>query len=452
VAPVDLTERGDNSRAGCLWPLGAVGAALLAACLGALFVGRKSLDVDEANAAEVAGSSLRDLLEHVARADPGQAVQLVLLHPVVEAGDAEWALRAPSVLALALAVLLVYPLGARLFGRVAGLTAALALATCAGAVGVAQQARPLAFGLFGIVLSSLFLVRGLERGSTGRWIAYALSAAALPLLHPAAAAALGAQAAAAGIESRHTPRRLGGVAIALAVALPLVLATVLDRRDAVDGAPQLHLLDFAAGFGSGLGWNLVLLAAGAAGVGLVAAGGVSGAGLWQAVLAGGLALVPLLALLLVAIALPVYPDRVLVFAVPGLALGAGALVSALPPRWATAAAVTLTTAAAATLVLWYVSEPDEDWRAAARDAERRRAADETVVVAPERARAAFAYYAPRARTWQRAYGEGAWVLVHAPGDAQAIARARRVVPTPRYALAEQITYGDDLRLQHWVRP
>ena len=451
MAAVDLSER-SAGRSGCVWPLAAVGAALVAACLGALLLGRKSLDMDEADAVSVAKSSLGNLLEYVARDEPGQAVQFLLLHPIARSNDAEWAVRAPSVVALALAVVLAYPLGARLFGRVAGLTSALALATCAGAVAAAQQARPYALALLGIVLSSLLLVRALERGSAGRWTAYALSAAVLPLLHPAAAAALAAHAVAAAVEARSRVRRLGGVVVAVAVALPLVVVTALDRRDAVDGAPQLDLPDVAAGVGRGVGWNIALLVAGAAGIGLVAAGRVAGAELWQAVLAGGLALAPVLALLVAALALPVYPEHVLVLVVPGLALGAGALVAALPTRWATTAAAAMTAAAGVTLVVWYLSEPAENWRRAARDAERLRAANETIVVVPERARAAFAYYAPRARTSQRADGDGAWVLVRASGDAAAIELARNAVATPRYALAEQTTHGDDLRLQHWVRP
>jgi mannosyltransferase len=451
VAAVDLSERSDG-RSGCVWPLAVAGAAFVAACLGAILLGRKSLSMDEADAVSVAKSSLGDLLDHITHDAPGRAVELLLLHPVARSNDAEWAVRTPSVVALVLAVVLVYPLGARLFGRVAGLTSALALATCAGAVAAAQQAQPYALAVLGMILSSLLLVRALARGSAGRWTAYALSAAMLPLLHPAAAAALGAQALAAVVEARSRLRRLAGVAVAVAVALPLVVATVLDRRDAVDGASQPDLLDVAAGVGRGVGWNFVFLVAGAAGVGLVAAGRVPGAELWQAVLAGGLALAPVLALLVAALALPVYPDHVLVLAVPGLALGVGALVAALPPRWATVAAAALTAAAGVTLVGWYRSDPAEDWRTAARDAERLRAADETIVIVPERALAAFAYYAPRARTSQRAGGSGAWVLVRAPGDAAAIELARGAVDTPRYALAEQRTHGDDLRLQHWVQP
>ena len=51
-----------------------------------------------------------------------------------------------------------------------------------------------------------------------------------------------------------------------------------------------------------------------------------------------------------------------------------------------------------------------------------------------------------------ARGEGAWVAVVASTPSGAIAAARPSVPTPRYALLRQFRYGDDLRLQHWVRP
>jgi mannosyltransferase len=451
VAPVDLSERADH-RSGCLWPLAAAGSAVLAACLGVLLAGRKSLAVDEADAVAVARSSLPDLLDYVAGSETGRAVQLVVLQPVVRLSDAEWAVRAPSAAAFVLAVVLAYPLGTRLFGRLAGLTSALAVATCAGAVAAAQQARPYAFALAGIMLSSLLFVRALERSSTGRWTAYALSAAALPLLHPAAAAALGAHATAAAVDSRREPRRLVAFAAALAVALLLVVVTILDRRNAPDGAGRLDIRDVAEGAAHGVGWNVALVAAATAGIGLVAAGRVRGAGTWQAVLAGGLALAPILLLLLAALWLPVYADRVLVLSTPGLALGAGALVAALPARWATAAAVGLTAAAAGTLLLWYASAPEENWRAAARAVARSRGERESVVVVPERARAVLGYYAPGVPTRPRASGQGAWVLVHAPDDVEAIRLARTAVRTPRYALAEQTTYGEDVRVQHWVQP
>ena len=111
MATLDLDRSG---RAGCLWPVAAGAAAALAA-------GRKSLAADEAMAVSTAGRPLRDLLDHVVSADPGQALYLLVLHPVARLDDAEWAARAPSAAAAVLAVALTNPLGAQLFGPLAGL-------------------------------------------------------------------------------------------------------------------------------------------------------------------------------------------------------------------------------------------------------------------------------------------------------------------------------------------
>ncbi|HJU46610.1 MAG TPA: hypothetical protein VJ689_00645, partial [Gaiellaceae bacterium] len=91
------------------------------------------------------------------------------------------------------------------------------------------------------------------------------------------------------------------------------------------------------------------------------------------------------------------------------------------------------------------------WRGAARFLEVEAAPDETVVALPDRAQAPLAYYAPDARVMLHARGDGAWILV--AGDPEdALATARAVVDTPRYALLAQRSFGDDLVAQHWVRP
>jgi hypothetical protein len=96
--------------------------------------------------------------------------------------------------------------------------------------------------------------------------------------------------------------------------------------------------------------------------------------------------------------------------------------------------------------------PDKDWRALAAAVERVRSDSETVVVVPARARAVIAYYAPALPLIGHVRGSGGWVAVVADTPDGAIAAARPVVTTPRYALLRQFAYGDGLRLQHWVRP
>ena len=112
----------------------------------------------------------------------------------------------------------------------------------------------------------------------------------------------------------------------------------------------------------------------------------------------------------------------------------------------------LLVASAATIAVRLSAPADEDWRALAAAVKRVRGARETVVVVPERSRAAFAYYAPYVPVIRYARGDGAWVAVVAEHAGRRDRGRAPVRQTPRYALLRQFRYGDELRLQHWVRP
>jgi mannosyltransferase len=456
VASVDLraaaSRTGDLDRApGCVWWLAVVGTTALAAGLGALLIERRPLWIEEAVAVQLAAQPFGDVLHDAVHAEPAQGLYLGLLHPIARLEGAEWTVRTLSVVACTLAALLIYMLGTRLFGRLAGLVAAFALATNAGVVAVSQQARPYALALLGIVASTLLYLRALETNSRARWVLYAVSAAALPFLHPAAVSVLAAHAVASFVRDRHQWSGLAAVVVGLAAGVPVLAASVADRADAPAGAP-LRIKEIGEGIARSVGWSPALLLLGLAGIVVLAAGRAPGASAWKAVLVGGLVVTPLAALLLTATGVPARADRVLVLMAPGLALGTGAAVAGLVERWALVAGGALAVAAAATLALHYAAAPVENWRAAVRAVRLVLKPGETVVVAPERARPAFAYYAPDLRTWLRAHGKAAWVVVRAGGPGEAIALGRTVVPTPRYALRRQFRYGNELRLQHWIRP
>jgi mannosyltransferase len=444
VAQLDLT-----ARASRLWLLAPLGAGLLAAALGSLLIGRKALSTDEAFAVFVARQNLGDVLGE-ADSRLGQLAHLLVVHPIARVNDAEWAVRAPSVVAAALAAALLYVLGAHLFGRAAGAVAAFALASSAGVVSAAQLARPYTLALLGIVLSTLLFVLAWERAAPGLTVAYAGSALLLPLLHPAAASVLAAHLAAALVDSRRSWVFVAVPAAGIALAAPLLAVAASQRAEAPDDA-DFSLGELAEGIARGAGWNPVLVVLAALGV-IAAAVRLRDAALWKAVLVGGLALAPLLALLLTALALPVFPTRVVVLAAPGLALAAGAAVVTLTERIALAAVGTVAAIAVAALALTYAVGPDEDWRRAAGAVRLVTKPRETVVVVPERARPAFAYYAHDISTSLVARGDAAWVVVRADTPVEAIELGRTVVPTPRYALRRQFRYGDGLRLQHWIRP
>jgi hypothetical protein len=170
------------------------------------------------------------------------------------------------------------------------------------------------------------------------------------------------------------------------------------------------------------------------------------------VLVGGLALVPLGAVLVAGLALPVYPRAALAVCAGGVALAAGVgLVGVASRTERLAAGAAVLGVALVALVVAAVREAPEDWRAAAAVVRGQASPRATVVVLPERARAALAYYAPEVRLSR--VGRGAAVTVVIAGDrARATARARAVVSPPRYALLEERRTGTRLVVQRWVRP
>ncbi len=427
----------------------------LAFVLGLVALGHRSLDTDEAATVVAARGSFSDVVDRALSDDPARAGYTVLLRPVVAWNDAEMWVRLPSVVAAVVAAIAAYRLGRRLAGRHAGAAASLVLASSLGVVLLSRTVGPLALALAAMLLSSALFARAVERGNAPWWAVYAVSAVLLPLTHPIAASALLAQIAALVVARREVELRLAVPAVAIATleSVFFLTAAVIDRADAADGAGPLSLHSIGLGVGRALGWSPVVAALALWGVVvLVRRSRDSGTGAWRPVLVAGLALMPLVSVLAAAIALPVYPRTALTVAAGGVALAAGVGLVSIPDRGlrlASAAAVAVVAIAA---IATAASEgPREDWRAAARLARAKTTPRDTVVVLPERARAAFAYYAPDLRT--SLIGRGEAVAVVVAGDpALAVARARPVVSPPRYALLSEQKTGSALVVQRWLRP
>ncbi len=436
------------------WRLAPVAVALLSLAVGAVGLGRRSLSSDEATSIAQADGPLRAVLSRIVHHDPGEAGGLLLVKLASTVGRDAFTLRAPSVIALALAAGLMVVLGTLLLGRVAGFVAGLALALHAGAAEASWEVRPYALGMLGVVVATLLLVVALEHGGRTRWLAYGIAAVALPLAHPLAAAALLAHAAALVVRRDRVDVRLAGAALVVGLAVTGLLLgwMALDRHGDRTTAPALDLERLGRALAQPLGWNPFLVVAAVAG--LVALFVVAQpARIWGGVLVAGLIAAPVVGLLLAAVALPVHTGA-LVLCSPGLALAAGAATSFVTSdqRMLTGALAVLVASSAVAIVVRLTEPPEQRWRALALEVRRLIAAGETVVVLPESGRDAFAYYAPYTRVRPYAGGEGAWIAVAAGSPEAAIATARPVVSTPRYALLRDSSFGTDLRLQHWVRP
>ena len=426
----------------------------LALVLGAVALGHRPLDTDDAAAVSAAHGSFSDVVERALSDDPARAAYLALLRPVVAWDDAELWVRLPSVAAAVVAAVAAYRLGRRLAGRTAGAVASVVLATSIGTVSLSRAVGPLALALAAMLLSSALFARAVGRGNAVWWAVYAVSAALLPLTHPIAASALAAQLAAVAVGRREIEMRLALPAVGVAVLESglFLTAAIIDRTEAQDGAGPVELRDVGVGVGRALGWSP--LVAGLAVWGVVVLYRRSGSryGDWKTVLVAGLAVMPLVAVLAAGVVLPVYPRDALVVAVGGIALAAGVgAVSIADRRYRVAVLAAVGVVAAASLVGTAVREAGEDWRAAARIARATATPGDSVVVLPVRARSALEYYAPDLPT--RLVGRGDGVTVIVAGDpSQAAAAARGVVSPPRYALLEERRAGRRLVVQRWVRP
>jgi mannosyltransferase len=451
TAPVEQAR----PSAAFTWRLAPVGVALGSLCISTVVPWHQSVTTDEATSIAQAHGSLSSVLSTVVHDNPGSAGHLLLLRLVASVGTDERTVRVPSAIAVALAAALLVVLGTLMLGRLAGLVAGIALASNAAVVDASREARPYALGLFGIVLATLLVVVALERGGGWRWIPYGAVAALLPLTHPLAASVLAAHGAALiAYRGRSNLRHAGIALLAGTTVAGLLLAWMAaDRFGDPDGAGSLDLERLGRGLLHAVGWNPILFAAAVAGlVILLGAFGPTGAR-WHGVLVAALIGAPIVATLLAAITLPIFPGA-LVLCAPGIALAAGAVAPLLSPtRGLVWAGIALLLVSSGATIAWRLSSaPAEDWRGLARAVKRVRLDRETVVVVPERSRDAFAYYAPDVQMIRYARGDGAWVAVVAGTPGGAIEAARPLVNTPRYALLRQFRYGDNLRLQHWVRP
>jgi uncharacterized membrane protein len=146
---------------------------VLAALLRILFISEDSFWHDEILSVQRAQMNDEDF-GNLLQGFPNMAFYYWLLHHWIALGDSEITVRMLSVVASVGTVLVIYFLGTRLFGPQVGIISAALLAINAFHIQYAQEARSYSVVVLLLALSSLFLVRSIQRPYWGNWMVYAV--------------------------------------------------------------------------------------------------------------------------------------------------------------------------------------------------------------------------------------------------------------------------------------
>ncbi|WP_349876649.1 glycosyltransferase family 39 protein [Micromonospora sp. HUAS YX12] len=235
-------------------------------------------------------------------------------------GAADLALRVPSLLAMVGAAALVGALAARIATPAAGLSAGVVFAVLPTSIRYAQEAQPYAPAMFAAVLATWLLVPALDRPCARRLVPYAGAVLLLGLCQPVALLLLAGHGwVVLAFRRRGALRWLAAVALGLLPVAALLGSALRGGGHLASGARPVAA---------------VLAATPGELFGVAALGGVL-AGLalfslplrYPAAICTAWALVPALALLALAQAVPVWSAANLLFTVPAWAVLGGVALS-----------------------------------------------------------------------------------------------------------------------------
>jgi mannosyltransferase len=168
---------------GTVWLL----PAALMAVMGLWQIGRPELWQDELVTVDVARRSVHQILATLQHVDAVHGAYYLFMHFWMRLfGASPVAVRLPSAFAMVAAVICVVLVGERLFDRRTAILGGLVFDVVPSITRFAQETRSYAMVIFAAALSTLLLLRALERSTVQRWFMYGLCISAMSVLNTVA--------------------------------------------------------------------------------------------------------------------------------------------------------------------------------------------------------------------------------------------------------------------------
>ena len=385
------------------------GITALAAVLRLLYLGKKSLWMDEIVSVSIARLDPVGFRNVVLSWELNEGLYYTLLRNWMHLGRSEFFIRLLSVLPSVAAIPFVYLLGRRLVSERVGILAALLLAVNAFDVRYAQEARAYSLFAFLVVLASWFFVRCRDApNKRANWAGLVIALVLGMYAHFFAGLMLPVFWLEAALRKRGFPWKqfliISGITVALAIPIFLFVAT--KNRGQVGWVQPTKWKDFhvLAVLLSGRGGLVLLLICAASLVlALVRLFGLPERAGRQAVWGEGFVwmwlVLPLGITTVVSLFKPMFVSRYFIFCLPAFVLLVATGLSMIRPRWLLAPVLLAILALSLRGVAEYYrtgfDPPEQDWRGAIHYMLSQTQSGDAVLFYHPLARLAYEYYRER---------------------------------------------------------
>jgi mannosyltransferase len=361
-------------------------------------LGSRSFWGDEAFSVTLARKPSAEFWHVVSASQANMSLYYVLLRAWTTLGDGETVVRLLSVLAAALAVLVLYEAAERLFDRRVATLAALLLAVNGFFLRYAQEARSYALVLLLTTLATLLFVVLEERPHA--WhvgAAYVLVGALALYAHFFAAFVLGGHLVALAVARRPLRPQLLRLAVVCLLVAPLALFALSRDAGQISHLTRPTPTYVVYTLRQLAGGTYPLLALYTVAVFVAAVTWLRRVGRWSEwpmIVTATWGATPVAGALLASVGKPVFAARFLIVALPGIVLLVAIALARLPAI-ATLAGAGLVLALSAAHVIRTQGQPQEDFRAATRFVLANEAPGDAVAFYRTSRRIPFEYYARR---------------------------------------------------------